>query len=187
MRLPNVTLPRRADGIALAWGFAEATVFFIVPDVFLSWLALRSYRRAFTACLWALAGALVGGLAVWLLGASQAEDLRAIFLTLPAIDASMIQTVREQLETDGLVALFLGPLSGTPYKLYALEAGDLGVRWYAFMLVSIPARLIRFVLVCIVIGAISRLLAGRCNLKTRQLLLTVAWVGFYAGYFWVMP
>jgi hypothetical protein len=33
--------------LAVLWGFAEATVFFIVPDVQLSWLALRSRRTAF--------------------------------------------------------------------------------------------------------------------------------------------
>ena len=31
--------------LAALWGFAEATVFFIVPDVHLSWLALRSRPR----------------------------------------------------------------------------------------------------------------------------------------------
>lgn len=183
----NVGKPRRADSIALLWGLAEATVFFIVPDVFLSWLALRSYRRALVACLWAVGGALLGGLAVWHLGSSHAEDLRALFVTLPAIDASMIQSVQQQLDADGLAALFLGPISGTPYKLYALEAGQLGIRADAFILVSIPARLIRFVLVSVAIGAISQALASLCSLRTRQVFLAASWAGFYAWYFSVMP
>jgi membrane protein YqaA with SNARE-associated domain len=134
-----VAKTRRTDGIALTWGFAEATVFFIVPDVFLSWLALRDYRRALLACLWAVGGALLGGIALWQMGPGEAEAVRAVFVELPGIDTSMLQSVRQQLEANGLIALFFGPLSGTPYKLYALEAGQLGVRWDAFMLVSIPA------------------------------------------------
>jgi membrane protein YqaA with SNARE-associated domain len=182
-----VAAPRRTNGIALIWGLAEATVFFIVPDVFLSWLALRSYRRALIACLWVVAGALLGGLAIWHLGSGQAEEMRTFYVALPAIDASMIQSVQQQLDADGLIALFLGPISGTPYKLYALEAGQLGIRWETFVLVSFPARLIRFVLVSVVIGAISQALASRCSLKNRQVLLAVSWAGFYAWYFSVMP
>ena len=51
----------RANAIASLWGFAEATVFFIVPDVLLSWLALRSPKSGLIACLFALLGALIGG------------------------------------------------------------------------------------------------------------------------------
>jgi membrane protein YqaA with SNARE-associated domain len=182
-----VAKTRRTEGIALTWGFAEATVFFIVPDVFLSWLALRDYRRALVACLWAVGGALLGGIALWQLGSGQAEDVRAVFVALPAIDINLVQSVRQQLEANGLIALFFGPISGTPYKLYALEAGQLGIRWDAFILVSIPARLIRFLLVSMVVGAISQALAGRCSLKTRQALLAASWAGFYAWYFSVMP
>ena len=50
-----------ANALAAIWGAAEATLFFIVPDVFLSWLALSDRRQALIACLYALLGALVGG------------------------------------------------------------------------------------------------------------------------------
>ena len=39
------------------WGLAEATVFFIVPDVILSFVALKEGKRATKLCLWTLAGA----------------------------------------------------------------------------------------------------------------------------------
>ena len=50
----------RALGVnlgAAVWGFAEATLFFIVPDVLLSWIALHAPRKALVACLWAVVGA----------------------------------------------------------------------------------------------------------------------------------
>ena len=66
--------------IAGIWGFAEATLFFIVPDV---WLTLIAVRRglvpALAACGWALAGALAGGLAMYAWGvfdSAAARDVR---------------------------------------------------------------------------------------------------------------
>src|SRR5690625_7700166 len=50
-------------GVAAAWGSAEALVFFIVPDVWTSWLALHNPRRGITTTLSALAGAPAGGAA----------------------------------------------------------------------------------------------------------------------------
>lgn len=177
-RLPNA--------LATFWGLAEATVFFIVPDVLLSWLALRSLRGALIACLFALLGALVGGTAIWLIAQQDPESLRRLFALIPAIDSGMIDSVHSQLATDGLVALFIGPLIGTPYKIYALEAAVLQLGFLPFLLVSIPARLIRFVLVASLVAALNHGLSRRFSVRQRQGLLVACWVVFYAWYFHVM-
>lgn len=177
---------RWQNGFALLWGFAEATVFFIVPDVLLSWFGLRKLRGALLACLFALLGALLGGSVVWLVSHQDPEQLRALYGALPAIDGTMINGVRQQLQAQGLVALFLGPLSGTPYKLYALEAAHLGLGYLPFLLVSIPARLLRFVLVTLAAAGFSRLLSKRLDLTQRRLVLVAGWVAFYAWYFHAM-
>src|SRR5699024_4595805 len=52
---------RRIHAWAAAWGLAEGTFFFIVPDVWLSWVALQKPRTARKAALSALAGAMAGG------------------------------------------------------------------------------------------------------------------------------
>src|SRR5258706_1708194 len=46
---------------SFVWGLAESSFFFFVPDVGLTFLALRNYRAALRATLAALAGALIGG------------------------------------------------------------------------------------------------------------------------------
>jgi membrane protein YqaA with SNARE-associated domain len=46
---------------SFAWGLAESTFFFFVPDVVLTFSALRNYRMALRAAVAALAGALIGG------------------------------------------------------------------------------------------------------------------------------
>ena len=176
----------RANLLATAWGIAEATVFFIVPDVLLSWLALRNRRLALVACLFALLGALIGGTAVWIIGQDNPEPVRNLFAALPAIDTAMIASVRSQLEQNGLAALFVGPLIGTPYKIYALEAANLGLGFIGFLLVSIPARLIRFGVVTLIVATLSTLLGPRLSLRQRQYLLVSCWAVFYAWYFHVI-
>lgn len=180
-------MPKRAaNALAAFWGLAEAAVFFIVPDVLLSWLALRGLRAALIACVFALAGALIGGSTIWMIGQQDPEVLRRLFVLIPAIDSAMLDDVRSQLETDGLVALFIGPLIGTPYKIYALEAAVLKLGYLPFLLVSIPARLIRFALVASIVAALNRGLARRLNFRQRQGLLLACWIAFYAWYFHVM-
>ena len=176
----------RTNAVVAFWGIAEATIFFIVPDVLLSWLALRSYKRALVACLWALGGALVGGCLVWFVALVNPDALRALFASLPAINDGMIANVAQQLDQSGLTALFVGPLIGTPYKLYTLEAANSGFSLALFLLVSVPARLTRFLLVTIVAGAASQLLQRRFSMRVVQVLHAVLWISFYSWYFSAM-
>lgn len=176
----------RANVIASLWAFAEATFFIIVPDVLLSWLALRSIRHALIANLFALLGALIGGATIWLWAQNHADLARTFLESLPAISGAMILGVQEQLAELGITALFLGPLGGTPYKIYAVEAADMGYGLAIFLAVSIPARLGRFVLVTIVSGAASQALRRRLSLHTVQIIHIIFWVAFYAWYFRVM-
>ncbi len=176
----------RVNAFALIWGFAEASFFFIVPDVFLSWLALSDFKRAFVACLFAVVGALLGGTLVWLLAINDADAMRSIFTWIPAIDRTMITDVRTQLTDTGIFALFIGPLTGVPYKIYALEAADLGIGLWTLLALSIPARLIRFVVVTFVIGMAGRLLLRKFSLRRVRTAHLACWSLFYIGYFWVM-
>lgn len=177
----------RSSGIAAGiWGFAEATVFFIVPDVLLSWIALKDPAKAYRACLWATAGALVGGVITWYVGSVNPEPARSLFAWIPAISDAMIADVRSQLDERGLVALFIGPLIGTPYKIYALEAAGAGFGIWGFLLISIPARLLRFVLVTSVVALVSKGLKRFVQVRRLQLILVVAWISFYTFYFYVM-
>ncbi len=178
--------PSRTDALSALWGFAEATVFFIVPDVLLSWLALESYRRALIACVYALAGALAGGTIIWFAGRSDPEPLRALFDTLPAVDYPMIDRVRAELTESGLVALFIGPLRGTPYKIYALEAAQLGFGFMIFLSVSVPARLIRFVIVSLAAVGLGQVLGRRLSLAQLRIVHVTLWTAFYAWFFYVL-
>ena len=51
-----------------------------------------------------------------------------------------------EIDDDGVKATFFGPITGRPYKIYAVYAGAKGISFPSFLLVSIPARLLRFIL-----------------------------------------
>lgn len=176
--------PARAiQAAALVWGLAEATLFFIVPDVLLSALALARLRAALAACAWATLGALAGGAAMYFWGAAAGAEAWSLLDGVPAVDPAMQARVRDSLAREGLPALFLGPLTGTPFKLYAVAAGQQAADLAAFLAVSAPARAARFVLVCLLAYTVSRLLAPRYALPTRYGILAATWLLFYAGYF----
>jgi membrane protein YqaA with SNARE-associated domain len=167
---------------ALVWGFAEATLFFIVPDVLLSWIALRQGRAALIACLWALVGALVGGTVMYTWGAVDLNSAQAALEAVPAISRSMYNAVGEQIHSHGVGTLFLGPLTGTPYKIYAVQAGAGEISLGLFLLVSGPARLVRFALITGLTIWICRWFSGM-TIFLRQMIHLIVWTTFYIWYF----
>lgn len=176
---------RRADVIGFAWGLAEATLFFIVPDVWLSLIGARSVRAGLRVCAWTLAGALVGGTMMYAAGAAAPSGTRAMLADVPAISASMIATVDRSLQSQGLTAVLVGPARGRPYKIYAAEWGASGGALLPFLGVSVPARLIRFLLSIAAAAAIARILAPWTHRRIgreRAVLLAI-WTVFYALYF----
>lgn len=172
--------------IAAFWGLAEATLFFIVPDVLLSAVAIRSPRRALSLCFWVLAGALLGGTLMYLWGAREPDYLWALLAWVPAVSESMLATVAASLRDTGVLATFWGPLTGTPYKLYAALAPGADISLGLFLLVSIPARLIRFVLVSLVFAWVSEHWLSQVSYGQRLGLLLVFWFLFYAIFLSVM-
>lgn len=168
---------------ALAWGFAEATLFFIVPDVLLSWIALRHPRAAWIACVWAAVGALAGGTVMYAWGAADPESALVALRHVPAVSPAMCRTVEEQIRARGVGAAFFGPVTGTPYKVYAVQASMGQVGLVPFLLVSFPSRLLRFVFVTGLTLVLCRLFA-RTTLFVRRLLHGALWTTFYGWYFW---
>lgn len=83
--------------------------------------------------------------------------------------------------------MVLGPLSGTPFKVYAVQAAAGGVGFPAFLGASIPARMPRFLIVTIVAGCVARLLRRRLSLRAVYGIWLVLWMAFYAVYFSHMP
>ena len=173
---------------AALWGFAEATLFFIVPDVLLSIVAVRSGRHAaWIATAWAIAGAIAGGALMYCWSARNADGAIALLDRLPAISPQMIARVGEDLRQSGPATMIVGAFSGVPYKVYAVMAPAVPIGLAPFLLASIPIRALRFVAVVLIADGANRLLAARLSLRRRTTLLAAFWLFFYGAYFAVMP
>src|SRR5437667_7969523 len=183
--LDDFALSRAVLVLAFAWGLAEATFFFIVPDVLLTLIACRAIKPALKATVAALAGALAGGTMMYIFGARDAEAARTFLDHVPAIKPALITTVAGQISDSGLVAVLIGPLKGIPYKVYAVEWGARGGSFLPFLLISIPARYIRFVLASLAARGIARLIEPLTEHRPALeiAILTIIWVAFYGYYF----
>lgn len=179
--------PVRDHAVAAVWGAAEATAFFIVPDVWLSRVALRSRRRAVNASFSALAGAVVGGIAThsWARRTPE-ERSREALRALPAISGEMVDRCVSEVDKAGSRAMLTGPLRGIPYKLYARAAGLRNLPVGEFAAWSVPARIPRFLLVAVLAAAIRDRVADRLGEERTVKLETPVhagfWVLFYAWY-----
>lgn len=174
-----------SGGIALsfAWGFAEATLFFVVPDVLLSLVAILSLRRVWQHVAAAIAGAVAGGALLFLWAQTNPDSAIAVVKKVPFVTERMFAHVDVSFQTRGIVAVYVGPLTGTPYKIYAVVAPRF-VQFRPFLFATIPARGWRFVLVSLFSGACAAVLRkyGNANLRALARSHALAWTAFYIFY-----
>ena len=169
---------------ALLWGFAEATLFFVAPDVLLSFIAVkRGLREELIACLCAAFGASLGGVAMYLWSAHDLASAQGAILAVPAVNDAMLETAWHEMTTKGwFAATFEGPLSATPFKAYAVLAPHAGAGLSLFALAAIAARLPRFLIVTFGAGILARLLEPVVSQRRLKLGLAALWLIFYAVY-----
>ncbi len=172
--------------IAWLWGLLESICFFIVPDVFLSFLALYSYKKALLACLYSLAGALVGGLIMYTLSGFHADASLNFIDSIPGINTQLISTARELIQKSIWVGMIKGAFTGVPYKIFSAQAAITNVPVMVFLSASIPARLLRFVLISLISAIISEMLLKKTPRILKIKILALVWLIFYAFYFHYM-
>ncbi len=173
MRWPGTVL-------AFVWGFAEGTLFFILPDVPLSFVALFRPRRALLYMAAIVAGAVLAG-AVMFMWSIHGPGARAAVAHVPAVSPAMFERAERDLNRYGIWGASLGPVRGIPYKVYAVEAPAHSALWI-FILVTIPARLWRLIVAWLGFagaGAVFRKL-GRPSLAPA--LHALFWIVTYAIY-----
>jgi membrane protein YqaA with SNARE-associated domain len=176
-------LPSTAATVAASWGFAEATLFFIVPDVWLTFVAVGDRRAALWGCAASTVGALAGGLLMFAWGVADADHALAVIDAVPAIDGRMLAHVQAQIEDLGSWALLVGPAIGTPYKVYAATAGAAGVSIAAFVVASLTSRATRFVLLVAAAAWCSEHPLRGWTLRQRRQAVLLFWGLVYLAYF----
>lgn len=176
------------DLAAFVWGVAEATLFFFVPDVILSYIGLkRGVKAAARASFIAAAGAALGGVIMYLWSTSDPAMAREAVLAVPAISDSMLARAEAAMAHEWFLPTFLGPLTSTPFKVYAILAPAAGAPLPLFAIAAIVARVPRFLIVSIGVALIGRFLSRWLSEQQRLWVLIGAWLLFYAVFFALMP
>ncbi|MBL7661461.1 hypothetical protein JNK13_01795 [bacterium] len=172
--------------LAAFWGFGEATLFFLVPDILLSFVALRDLRLALKLSFIAALFATFGGVLMYGFGFYDESLAFNLLSNIPAIDFKLIQLVQVQIAELGYFSLLQGAFSGVPYKIYAVNIGALHqgpLDLLLFLLVSVPARFVRFILSVFVSRIVSNFLSPYASVQHQTLVFCIFWVVFYAVYF----
>ncbi len=173
----------------IIWGFAEATIFFFVPDVLLTRAALKlGWAKAVRLCALAALAATAGGAIMYLWGTNNAADAYQLLDKIPAISPPLIADVEARISQGWIPALFLGGLTGQPFKIFMVELGAQNVPWLAVLFIGFLARFSRFFLF---VSAASLVKKGLSFImepsKTLNLVLlslwAVIWVSVYLIYF----
>jgi hypothetical protein len=169
--------------IAFLWGLAEGTFFFVIPDVFLSLVAILDLRRSWKHIVCALLGATLGGALLFHWAQQNSGAAHAAVAHVPLVRESMFTQVQDGFRKNGVVAMAVGSVSGLPYKLYAVEAPKY-CSATTFILATPPARAIRFLLVWSVFGTIAAWLQKSRGMRTATLLKIYAaiWLATYVLY-----
>lgn len=168
---------------AVLWGFSEATFFFVVPDLLLTAAVLVfGLKTAFRLSLAAAGAAVTGGLLMWLWGAHDPGAACEFLLSVPLIGLDLTMRVAAEMTGAWPLNLTLGAITGAPFKIYAVEAGAVGVNPILFAIVGFVARLARFSL-AIGLTALGAALAKRIGLgRIVPYGLGIAWLAIYASY-----
>jgi membrane protein YqaA with SNARE-associated domain len=169
--------------IAFLWGLAEGTFFFVVPDVFLSLVAILDLRSTWKHVVCAVLGATLGGAILFQWAQQDTAAAHAAVEHVPFVRESMFARVDQGLRSHGLLDVAVGSMSGIPYKLYAVEAP----RYFGaatFLLATPPARGLRFCIVWFTFGAVAAWLRkSRGPPTARQLKIYAGvWFAVYALY-----
>jgi hypothetical protein len=170
--------------LGAAWGFAEASLFFIVPDVWLGFVALFAPRRMPVTLVAIVAGAAAGAACLYVATLVWPDELRNLVLAVPAIAPSDLEQARAQLQDGGAGSILPAVVEGRAVKLYVHAAAVDGIGPFgivAFTVLNRLARLLLFGGLLMVIGWAARSVVAR-RPRAVATLYGVAWVVFYAAY-----
>lgn len=175
-----------------AWALAEAIAFFIVADVAVMALGVKSgTKKALRGAGVAAVFSAIGGCGLYAYSSLAPAQVAEFMASLPGIDARLVDEVKSDWQANGALGMFVGSFSGTPYKLYAVAAGSVSDLESSFMLAgfgfaSVLARLPRFMLVAVIAGEVGPRMIERFGKRRVWAVFALGWAGFYALYWSVM-
>lgn len=168
---------------AFAWGLAEGSFFFLVPDIIITLAALCAFRKSLFHLGAVVLGSMLAGSLLYAWASRDPAAASAAIHHVPFVREGMFPAVQEGFSRHGVWELCRGPSSGIPYKVYAVLAPAF-TGYLPFLLATIPARLERLVSTWLLFSLLG--LAWRRQFERhpgRMLALHAAfWIPLYAWY-----
>jgi membrane protein YqaA with SNARE-associated domain len=164
-----------------AWSVGEATVWPIMPDAVLVPLAFARPHDWWKLVAAAAGGTALGGAMTYIVG-TRGIGRHGCAWHPPLVRPRMVAAVRRWLEVEGARGVRHQPASGVPFKVFAREAGALGIPFAPFLGLAVSARATRFALAA---GgaALARSYLPRALAGHPRLLLT-SWIVLFGIGLW---
>jgi hypothetical protein len=172
---------RGALWIAAAWGFAEASFFVVVPDVWLGFVALFAPRRTVTTIAATVAGAAAGAVFLFVATLAFGDQIGRLILALPGITPGDLAAARTALADDGAAALLPALVAGRAVKLYVHAAATDGIPLLDVVLFTMLNRIVRLALfggLMSLVGWGGRSIVMGCPRLVASIYVS-GWVLFY--------
>lgn len=178
----------KAMSIAFLWGWCEATFFFVVPDLFFMFTALLAPLYGIIHGSVSVLGSLIGGWIMYQLTWLYPTAMQDFLIHVPLISRKLVAYVQDSLSTGGLEAMFVAPMKGIPYKIYAVSAALLNIKLEQFLFITIPVRLERVLLLSIFAALIGKVFSRHIKNHLEKLVFfySMAWGTFYLFYAYKM-
>jgi hypothetical protein len=167
---------RPPSWLGFLWGFAEGTLFFIVPDLILSWASLAGVKHGAKIFGAILAGAVVAGLCLYTWAVWRPDSARSVVASVPFVRARMFDKVEADYRMHGVTGIFYTLGTGIPYKVYAVLAPPI-TNPATWALVTVFARLERMALSWLIPTFLGWFL--RRWIRNHQRLTAALWLGFW--------
>lgn len=169
--------------LGFLWGAAEATVFFIVPDVLLTFGAIGAKRPAWWAVGAALAGALAGGAAMYTWESTWPGEAATVVARTPGAMPEMFDRAERGLRKGGPAAMLIGGVSFLPFKVYAVSAPLAGMSLPVFLACAAAARGARFAAATLAARWLVTHPLKRWGRRRQMMLHLGVWSAIYGVYF----
>lgn len=165
------------------WGFVDAAILFIGPEIWISWRAMRSGTyQGLVLALPVAAGAVVGALALYFVAIEFPAETRNLLRLSPDIDIVTFARANEAMREIDALAIFAGTFELVPIKIFAVEADSARVHPGFLGLAFLFIYLARGMFFAMLGGLAGIFLSKRPWQRVLPGFLLV-WAVAYAGYF----
>lgn len=160
------------------------SIFFPIPvDPLLGALTLAAPHKAIRFAVICTLFSVLGGLIGWLLGYIIGSSIESFLISIPWFAEEKFIAVKSAYKENGMLIVFLGAFTPLPYKIITLTSGMSEVNLFAFLMMSLFGRGIRFFIIAISIKFFGRpaltFLKNNIFLSTSVLGIAILAICFY--------